>query len=379
MTYRLDSFCSLVALAGALSLLTFGCEDDITTHGPTGGSGGTGHTSLGGGGGDGGLGGIGGGGSGGGPEYVPSAADIGFTPLNSIPSGEQILFNDWAAPDSLWAMTPDGSTAVEVFRVFRVWSMGAARGGDQLAFSAGDPNQEDHYGLTLGDAIQHTWLYDFATQSISVVAYGNINDECHHFEPDDGAVLVCRRYDFHFEDPYWLNGGYRIARIDLSDNSSTFITDEVEQEFHLHPQVTADGSEMWFTRIQISGPTQYRSIRKMTLPSGTPTLVRDDASAVHLSPDGTRYLYADSGEQNIIYASDLDGQNEVLVANTAGTKATYSPDGSQVVYLQNDGANNCQHIDVVAADGSEADAPTRVRDCAQSGEFITQVDWIVVP
>ncbi|MBW2457078.1 MAG: hypothetical protein JRI68_21360, partial [Deltaproteobacteria bacterium] len=56
-----------------------------------------------------------------------------------------------------------------------------------------------------------------------------------------------------------------------------------------------------------------------------------------------------------------------------------SPDGSQVAYLQRDDGNNCSHIDVVAADGSEADTPTRVRDCAQSGEFITQVDWIDAP
>ncbi len=378
MNHRFVPPCSVVALAGALALLALGCDDEPTTNGPTAGAGGTGNTSQGGGG-SGGQGGVGAAGGSGGTEYVPTPADIGFTPNSPIPSGEQILYNDWAIPDSLMSMAPDGSNAIEIFSVFRVWSMGAARGGDMLAFSAGDPNQEEHYGLTLGDAIQHSWLYDFATETISLVAYGNINDECHHFGPGDDTVFVCRRYDFHFEDPYWLNDGYRIARIDLTDHSSTFITEDVEQQLHLHPQVTPDGSELWFTLIQISGTSQHRSIMKMTLPSGTPTLVRDLASAVHLSPDGTRYLYADTAQQSVVYASDLDGQNEVLVANTAGTRAIFSPDGSQVVYLQRDSGNNCQHIDVVAADGSQADAATRLRDCAQSGEFITQLAWIVAP
>ncbi|MBW2459753.1 MAG: hypothetical protein JRI68_35005, partial [Deltaproteobacteria bacterium] len=112
MTYRFASLSTVAALAGALCLLPLGCDDETSTQQPTGGSGGTGTTSQGGGGsgGEGGLGGAGGSGGAGG-EYVPTPTDIGFTPLNPIPSGEQILFNDWAVPDSLWAMAPDGSNA----------------------------------------------------------------------------------------------------------------------------------------------------------------------------------------------------------------------------------------------------------------------------
>ena len=42
----------------------------------------------------------------------------------------------------------------------RVWSMAASRAGDRIAFSCADKLQEKRYGITIGDAIQNTWMYD---------------------------------------------------------------------------------------------------------------------------------------------------------------------------------------------------------------------------
>jgi hypothetical protein len=307
--------------------------------------------------------------------YVPTADDIAFTPLAEVPQGEQILFGTWSLPDAVWSMNTDGSNAVELFRTYRVWSMGAARGGDKLAFACGDPNQHDHYCNDWGDAIQHSWMYDFATQSVELLASGNINDECHTFTADDSALYVCRRYDFQ---PDGSNHSYRLGRIELPSKEFVWVTDPASPlQMDLHPQPTADGSALWFTRIDVEGTDQTRSIQRMTLPTGTPELIRNDANEAQLSPDGTRYLYADWTQGFVVYESDLDGQNAVLVANRAATSLTYSPDGQRVAYLVDD--NGCANIEVVLVDGSQADTPTRIRDCAETGDFITSLAWIVRP
>jgi Tol biopolymer transport system component len=295
--------------------------------------------------------------------------------VNEVPQGEQILFAQWSFPDSIWSMGTDGSNPVEVFHTYRIWSMGVARGGNKLAFACGDPNQLAHYCLNIGDAIQHTWMYDFATQQVELLAGDAINDECHTFTQDDSSIYVCRRYDFQ---PDGSNHSYRLGRIDLPSKDFAWVTDPASpMQMDLHPQPTDDGSALWFTRIDVEGTDQTRSIQRMTLPAGTPALVRNDANEVVLSPDGTRYLYADWAQAYRVYASDLDGQNAVLVADRQGYNLRYSPDGTRVAFLVED--NGCTNIDVVAADGSEANAPTRIRDCSLTGEFITDLAWIVRP
>ena len=66
----------------------------------------------------------------------------------------------------------------------------------------------------------------------------------------------------------------------------------------------------------------------------------------------------------------------MLVADVQASGARWSPDGTRVVYTVGDDEVSCSHVEIVAADGSEADAPTRIRDCVESGEFITDLAWI---
>jgi hypothetical protein len=66
----------------------------------------------------------------------------------------------------------------------------------------------------------------------------------------------------------------------------------------------------------------------------------------------------------------------VKIVDAQASDAHWSPDGARVVYLLDDQPNNCQHIEIAMADGSEVASPMRLRDCAGTGEFITAVDWV---
>ncbi len=305
-----------------------------------------------------------------GAGYVPTPANIAFAAKGAAPSGEQILFNDWAIPNEVKSMAPDGSQVVSLFTAFRVWSMGVNHAATKLAFACGDPKQKQHYGTDLGDAIQHTWLYDFATQKVELLAAGNINDECYQFDACDAFLFVCRRYDFTAQN---TNKTYRLGRLRLSDRAFDFIGPESTTTLQLHPQPTADGSALFFTRIV--NATQA-SLRRMPLPPGADALVIDKAHSPVISPDGKKLLYGDDAQKGVLRVADLDGKNAVTITSVRGTAARFSPDGKKVAYLRDAAAMPCQHVEIVAADGSEAAAPKRIRDCTQTGEFITQLAWI---
>lgn len=367
-------------LWGALTLgAAAGCGDDDPVS-PSGGPGGSGAVGGGagatGGVGAGGAGGAGGSGAGGAGEYVPAPRDIDFAVLGDLPAGERIAFNDWLTqPNTLSTMAPDGSDVEPLFAAYRVWSIGVANAGDRIAFASGDPLQEEHYGVTIGDAIQHTFLFDVASGSASVLSYGNINDECHTFSADDSTLYVCRRYDFM---PDLTNQGYRIGAIDVANAGFSWLTPR-STALALHPAPLPGGVDLWFTEIVIEGGSQQRRIMSQPIAGGSATVVRDDAGAAVLSPDGTRYLYADSAAGGVLMSALVAGGDETLVVNGAVTNARYSPDGAQVVYLAYDDAAACSHVEIVAADGSEANAPTRIRDCGLSGEFITDLAWFTAP
>ncbi len=317
-------------------------------------------------------------GAGGLPDYVPTPADIGFQAVTKLPSGEQILLNDWnSAPNSVWSMKPDGGGLVEIFRAYRVWSMGVSHAADTIAFACGDPNQKAHFGIDIGDAIQHTFAYDVATETARLLAHGNINDECHTFSPDDKTLYVCRRYDF---DAMGNSKNYRIGAIDVATTAFAWILPESANTATLYPAPTKDGLDLLYTDVPV--PSGDRTIVKRSLGSSQESALKSQASAPVISPDGARYLFADysSSGMGTLHAANLDGSGDVLVRDLKGTTSfRYSPDGARVAYLVFDNAKSCSHVEVVKADGSEASAPTRIYDCGTSGRFITDIAWIVAP
>ncbi len=308
----------------------------------------------------------------------PEPGHIDFAAKNPIPSGLTLLFNDWNSnPNRVLSIQPNGTGETEVFQAYRVWSLGASHDGNTVAFACGDPDQLGHYGLTLGDAIQNTWTYDTASQTAKVLSWGNLNDECHTFNQTDDRIYVCRRYDFQvLPGPQFTNKGYQLGRIDVASGGFEFLTPEPVMKLELSPQPSADESELYYTLIEISGGKQTRSIVKMTLPGGTPTKIKDNATLRSLSPDGQKLLYQDHNDKGTLYVSDTAGQGAVKITDHPGTSASFSPDGTQVAYLYGE-TQTCNHIELVKADGSEAATPVRVRDCKT--EIITDLTWIDKP
>jgi len=306
---------------------------------------------------------------------TPAPGDIDFEAKNPLPSGEQLLFNDWTPqPNTVSSIKPDGTGETVVFRAYRVWSMGVSHDASKIAFACGDPMQLQHYGLNLGDAIQNTWLYDVAGQTASILSFGNINDECHTFNAKDDTLYVCRRYDFAQNQGTFTNKGYRLGRVPLATGDIDWLGAEPPvTTLELHPQPSADESVVYYTLIEIAGGKQTRKIVKKALPGGTPETIRENAGSPVLSPDGTRLLFADSTDKGALYTMKTDGTDVVKVATHPGTEGNWSPDGTKIAFLWAE-TQSCNHIEVVAADGSEVNSPFRVRDCGSA--FITELEWI---
>lgn len=312
-------------------------------------------------------------------SYVPTPQDVQFKAIAPLPSGEQLLLGDWNTwPNALYSMPPEGGTATKIFEVYRIWSMGVSNAADKIAFSCGNPEQEKHYGLTLGDALQHTWIYDVATQQIELLTHGNINDECHRFGPGDKYLYLCRRWDHQFDGEWWINKGYSMGRVDLATKEFSLLSQDTDLVMTLHPEPSPDETSLMFTRITIEPPNSYTyEILKKPLPDGASELVRAEAGTAVLSPDGTRYAYSNYAEKGAIYVASLDGTVNTKVVGVRGTDFTWSPDGTRLAYLLSDSALNCSHVEVVKADGTEA--PVRVRDCEQTQDYLAELAWIVRP
>lgn len=302
----------------------------------------------------------------------PRPEDIAFEARDALPSGEWLLANDWAPlPNVAFVLPVDdlGAARRELFAVNRVWSMGARADGAEIYFSAWDELQEEHFGVTIGDAIQNSFAYDTAAQTVRALAWGNINDECQEPSPDGRYLYVCRRYDFTDEGAF---SGWRIGRIDLETRDFEFLLPDQDTEFELNPQEMPDGALLYETRAR---------------PPATDNVIRIDDQIVStqagrplLAPDGHRVLFVSRSDQSRLYVVDLDDASVVQVSPTLSTgDAVWSPDGDTIVYTVFDSALSCDHLERVTFTGGAWSAPERVRDCADTGEFITDLSWIVVP
>src|SRR5262245_40043173 len=168
------------------------------------------------------------------PDAGPSPVDdIGLVPGDPLPPGQWLLVNEWALPDTVFALDPAdlGGARREVLSVARSWSMGASDDGALIAFSSADPMQEAHFGLTIGDAIQNSFRYAPATRTVETLGpagttWTNVNDECHAPSADGQYVYICRRYDF-VDEPSFSFKGWRLGRFRLADGSFEFLRPDV--------------------------------------------------------------------------------------------------------------------------------------------------------
>jgi Tol biopolymer transport system component len=206
-----------------------------------------------------------------------------------------------------------------------------------------------------------------------VLAWGNLNDECHTFSANDDAIWVCRRWDFTSEG---ASKGYQIARLSASCGTAELPTSPEPNQLELYPRPTADEGTLYYTIVEIAAGKQTRRLVRKSLPDGLPETVVDSATLAQISPDGTRLLFSDHTQAGALFTMKLDGSELVKVASQTGTSAVWSADGSKIAYLW-DETQTCHHVQMVAADGSQADSPVRVRDCGSA--FITELAWLSVP
>jgi hypothetical protein len=325
---------------------------------------------------------------------IPDAADAGVAPDASdavaplpltkesiqfqaeapLPLGEMIVANDWASPDRVFAMRPDGSDVANIFRARRVWAMNASRDGKLIAFSVEDPSAEARYGVSIGDAIQNTWLYDATTQGIRLIGSGNVNDECHVFSPDNRSLFVCRRYEFTAKGDF---KGWRIGRIDVASGDFTFLTTEADR-YALHPHFI--GSQLVHTFIDVSRPTMPAYSVVARDPASSPaTTIHARAGRAVFAPGATlqrgRYVFTDYANARQLMLV-VDGGTPTRLRDEAAGVA-WSPDGKRIVYGVEDRAANCRHLEVMSIDPPAA--PARVLDCAAAKRFITTFTWIARP
>ena len=99
------------------------------------------------------------------------------------------------------------------------------------------------------------------------------------------------------------------------------------------------------------------------------------------APDGNQIAFVWDGAQGDnqnIYVKLVDAGAPLRLTTDPAPdlNPVWSPDGSRVAFLLDDANVSCAHIAIVAADGSDAEAPEIVRDCTETGEFITQLAWV---
>jgi len=308
--------------------------------------------------------------------------DIGFTAGEPLTSGSWLLANDWDADPNVAFVIPTSDLAAprrELFAANRVWTVTGAADGGAIWFSAFDAAQDQHFGLTIGDAVQNTFAFDPATRTAHAVTPGgwaNVNDECHAPSRDGRALYVCRRYDFQASGGF---SGWRLGALSLADGAFEFVRPgDGTGAFELSPQELPGGALMFELRAR--PPQTGSTIQRRDLATGVETMIRANASKPLLAPDGHHVLFRDGATRHYqVLDLDQPAAAAVEVSPTLDPgSAAWSPDGTTIVYTVFDSANSCDHLERVTFTGTWS-APERVRDCSVTGEFITQIAWLDVP
>jgi len=300
--------------------------------------------------------------------------DIGFAEIASPASGSWIYFGVWGSPDSLEMISPDGAETATRFTVDRLWSFGVAHDGVTIAFSSADPYQEEHWCLTLGDAVQHTWLFESSSQPEQITS-GPVNDECHLFSPDDSALYMCRRADFWQEltddGPVFGNDPYRILVHELDSGEETWLTELVEANNDIGPALRADGSILFWRQ---ESPSFDQTLMSMDGDGANIAALVEDGTNPVTSPDGDQLLYRDSWRR-LMLGDSSDPSGATMIVDGGDDFVLdfdFSPELTRVAYTRGREDASCSDLWVADLDGENQ---TLLVDCVDTAQFITGVRW----
>jgi len=301
--------------------------------------------------------------------------DIGFEEVDSPLVGDCIYYGLWGSTDSLEMISPDGLTTGTRFRVNRLWSFGVAHDGVTVVFSSVDPFEEEHWGVTIGDAIQYTWLFAPGEDPVQITA-GNINDECHLFSDDDQKLYLCRRASFWQEgegDTFEFgNDPYRIMTHDLGTAEETWLTPLVENVMDIGPAVLPDGDILFWR--QGPPPEFDQGLWRMNGDGSDISSVLDGATNPVVSPSGDLVAFRQDWSALVIApADDLLGGTTIIESDTGNFYGfSFSPDQTRIAYLLGRDGTMCSDLWVADVDGS---GQVLLLDCVAEGVFPVGVEW----
>ncbi len=307
--------------------------------------------------------------------------DISFLEIDPPLGGSFIYYGVWGSggADSLEMITPDGQQSGTRFEVHRLWSFGAAHDGETIAFSSLDPYQQEHWCLSLGDAIQYSWLWEPGSEPVQITS-GAINDECHLFSADDSILYLCRRASFWQqtgpEGVEFGNDPYRILTHELVSGEESWLTPLAEGVDDIGPAPRADGSIL-FWRQTFEGGTPVQTLMEMESNGSAVAEVLESATNPVTSPDGSQLLFRMSWrELRLGDAADpaaaatiVDGGDDMIL------DYDFSPAADRVVYTRGRQDASCSDIWVSQIDGSDQ---TLLVDCVEEETFVSGVQWVEV-
>jgi Tol biopolymer transport system component len=315
--------------------------------------------------------------------FASSAEAITSSPWLSLsPDGKQILLllPVGGKPDEAWLLPyPSGSGSPHQISIFR-----------KLPFYATYPTSSwmpDNRNAVISiqsdqKSALHLWLADTRSNDLSPLTTGTNDERYPSVSPDGRSILYTL-----------FMGRHDVTSVSVEDGTTRTLISTGHDE--TGAAWSANKAEL--TWVSNRGGQDEIWIRS---PDGTerPAVTGADFPELEafinptLSPDGERIIYG-HGLKGRIWISSLNGGPSVQVTNTSNALewgiGSWSPDGSQLVYLQRDGDGTFSLMTVKTSGNATPSALKKnigglyLSDWSPTGEWITYRDknvwWLISP
>lgn len=166
------------------------------------------------------------------------------------------------------------------------------------------------------------------------------------FQSLQGLTILGRvayhSYSGYLASPIDANDGH-IFLFSLPNGTLRRLTQGQPIQNAMNPHMSADGSQIVFMAIPQGGALNRNSLETYVYDLATESLTRLTTNGVpdedaKFSPDGQKIVFKRNGQ---VWAMNADGSNPVQLTATADEKSgpNYSPDGADIIYWSDAGAN----------------------------------------